>query len=110
MKISTTLISIDGLTNKLLTVSVGLGLASANKKWLLKGQLQYTNGQLNQFTSNNNLIASFTADRELTKKLRWNIALTANNFKYGNELAPPNTLINGSYLESNVKSGFVYSF
>ncbi|HRI24390.1 MAG TPA: hypothetical protein PLZ45_06915 [Ferruginibacter sp.] len=99
-----------GITNKLFTVSSGLGLSSANKKWQFKGQLQYSLGRLNQFSGNSNFIAGFTADRELSAKLHWSIALTANNFKYGDELAPPPALINSHYLESNVKSGFVYSF
>lgn len=100
----------NGTSNKLFTVSAGLRVSSANKKWEFKGQLQYTSGKLNQFTSNSNFIAGLTVNRELTKKLNWTITLTANNFKYGNELAPPAALVNNSYLESNIKSGFVYSF
>ena len=100
----------SGTRNKLFTIAAGLGVSSLNKKWQFKGQLQYTIGKLNQFTNNNNFIAGFSADRQLSKKLQWNIALTVNNFKYGNELDPPVNLINSSYLESNVKTGFVYSF
>jgi len=100
----------SGTVNKLFTISSGLGLVSENKKWQFKGQLQYTIGKLNQFTGNRSFIAGITADRALAAKLHWNIALTANNFKYGDELAPPATLINSNYLESNVKTGFVYSF
>ena len=99
-----------GTTTKLFTISTGLGVSTINKKWQFKGQLQYMIGKLNQFTGNHNLIAGFSANRQLSKKLQWNIGVTANSFKYGNELAPPANLENSSYLESTLKSGFVYSF
>ena len=92
------------------TLSTGLEFSSKNKKWQFKAQLQYAIGKLNQFSSNNNLIAGFSADREITKKLKWNLAVTGNSFKYGDELSPPVSLVNSHYLESTLKTGFVYSF
>ena len=99
-----------GNINKMFTMSTGLGFSSKNKKWQFKAQLQYAIGKLNQFSSNNNLIAGFSADREITKKLKWNLAVTGNSFKYGDELSPPVSLVNSHYLESTLKTGFVYSF
>ena len=90
----------------LTTVSTGLSMPAAKKKMRLRGQLQYTLGKLNSFSSNNNLIASCNIDYKLTKQLTWNTFLTTNYFKYGNEILP-----NGaSYLESTCRTGFQYRF
>ena len=90
----------------LTTVSTGLSMPAAKKKMSLRGQLQYTLGKLNSFSSNNNLIASCNIDYKLTKQLTWNTFLTTNYFKYGNEILP-----NGaSYLESTCRTGFQYRF
>lgn len=91
---------------KLFTVSSALSMSAAKKKLRLRGQLQYTLGKLNNFSSNNNLIASCNIDLTITKKLSWNTFLTTNYFKYGNEIAP-----NGArYLESMSRTGFQYRF
>ena len=90
----------------LTTVSTGLSMPAAKKKMRLRGQLQYTLGKLNSFSSNNNLIASCNIDYKLAKQLTWNTFLTTNYFKYGNEILP-----NGaSYLESTCRTGFQYRF
>jgi hypothetical protein len=90
----------------LFTVSSALSMTAAKKKLRLRGQLQYTNGKLNNFSSSNNLIASCNVDFKITKKLSWNTFLTTNYFKYGNEITP-----NGAnYLESMSRTGFQYSF
>ncbi len=90
----------------LFTVSSALSMTAAKKKLRLRGQLQYTLGKLNSFSSNNNLIASCNVDFKITKKLSWNTFLTSNYFKYGNEIIP-----NGAnYLESMSRTGFQYSF
>ncbi len=91
---------------KLFTVSSALSMSAANKKLRFRGQLQYTFGKLNSFSSNNNLIASCNIDLAITKKLSWNTFLTTNYFKYGNEIVP-----NGvNYLESMSRTGFQYRF
>jgi len=87
-------------------VSSALSMSAAKKKLRLRGQLQYTLGKLNSFSSNNNLIASCNIDLAITKKLSWNTFLTTNYFKYGNEIVP-----NGAnYLESMSRTGFQYRF
>ncbi|MGB5007072.1 MAG: hypothetical protein WBO39_09030, partial [Ferruginibacter sp.] len=86
--------------------STALSMQAAKKKLKLRGQLQYTLGKLNSFSSNNNLIASCNIDLVITKKLNWNTFLTTNYFKYGNEIIP-----NGAnYLETTCRTGFQYRF
>lgn len=90
----------------LLTISAGLSKPVAKKKVQLKGQLQYTLGKLNSFSSNNNLIASCNIDWKITKKLSWSTFLTSNYFKYGNEITP-----NGAnYLETTCRTGLQLKF
>ena len=91
---------------KLFTISSALSMQAAKKKLKLRGQLQYTLGKLNSFSSNNNLIASCNIDLKLTKKLNWNTFLTTNYFKYGNEITP----VGANYLESTCRTGFQYRF
>ncbi len=91
---------------KLFTVSSALSMSAAKKKLRLRGQLQYTLGKLNSFSSNNNLIASCNIDLAITKKLSWNTFLTTNYFKYGNEIVPTGA----NYLESMSRTGFQYRF
>ena len=81
-------------------------MPAAKKKMRLRGQLQYTLGKLNSFSSSNNLIASCNIDFKLTKKLTWATFLTTNYFKYGNEITP-----NGAnYTETSCRTGFQYRF
>ncbi len=98
------------LANTLITLSSSLSMPIAKKKIQLRGQLQYTIGKINTFTSNNNLIASCNIDCKLGKKLTWSSFLTTNYFRYGNELAPPTTLDGANYLESTLRTGFQYKF
>ncbi len=97
---------VPGVKMSLLTISSALSMSAAKKKIKLRGQLQYTLGKLNSFSSNNNLIASCNLDYMITKKLSWNTYLTTNYFKYGNEIVP-----NGAnYLESTCRTGLQYRF
>jgi hypothetical protein len=90
----------------LATLSAALSMQAAKKKMRLRGQLQYTLGKLNSFSSSNNLIASCNIDYKLTKKLTWATYLTTNYFKYGNEITP-----NGAnYVETGCRTGFQYRF
>ena len=90
----------------LLTLSSGLAFPAAKNKLRLRGQIQYTLGKLNSFSSNNNFIASCNIDYKLTKKITWATFFSTNYFKYGNEITP-----NGAnYLESNIRTGFQYRF
>ena len=90
----------------LFTLSAGLAMPAAKNKLRLRGQLQYTLGKLNSFSSNNNLIASCNVDVKIGKKLTWTSFMSTNYFKYGNEITPNNA----NYLESNVRTGFQYRF
>ncbi len=97
---------VPGARITLATLSAALSTEAAKKKLKLRGQLQYTLGKLNSFSSSNNLIASCNIDLKLTKKLNWNTFLTTNYFKYGNEIVP-----NGArYLETGCRTGFQYRF
>jgi hypothetical protein len=97
------------LKNTLLTIGAGLGTPLFHKKAQLKSQLQYTLGKINAYSPNHNLVAALNFDYKLTKKLGWNVLLSGNYFKYGNELAP--TWPGGPrYLETNYRTGFTYKF
>lgn len=95
--------------NSLLTFSSSIGFPIAKKKVQLKGQLQYTIGKINTFTSNKNLIASCNIDWKIDKKISWNTFLSTNYFKYGDELGSV-PLIGANYLESNLRTGLQYKF
>jgi len=101
--------SMPGFKNSLITLSGGIGSPVFKKKAQLRGQLQYTIGKVQAFTSNNNLVASMSMDYKLNKKLSWNIFLSTNYFKYGNELVVP-ALIGANYLESVCRTGLLYKF
>lgn len=96
--------------NTMLTVSTAVTAPALHKKLQVRGQLQYSMGKLNQFTANNNWIASCNMDYQLSKKLVWNIYLASNYFRYGDELTPPATLEGARYLESNYRTGLQYKF
>ena len=102
--------TLPSVKNTLLTFSSSLTAPAFKKKMQLRGQSQYTIGKLNNFTSNKNLIASLNMDYKLAKKLTWNIFLTTNSFKYGNELVPPVSLDGANYLESTYRTGLQYKF
>jgi hypothetical protein len=102
-------ISVPSVKNTLITFSTGLAMPVAKKKVQLRGQLQYTIGKLNSYSSNNNFIASCNIDWKLNKKLTWNSFLSTNYFKYGNELIIP-SLLGANYLESTLRTGFQYKF
>jgi hypothetical protein len=98
--------SVPGVKTTLTTISSGLSLPVAKKKIRLRGQLQYTIGKLDSFSSNKNFIASCNVDVKLNKKLTWATYMTFNSFKYGNEITP-----NGAaYLESTLRTGLQYRF
>ena len=97
---------VPGAKITLATISSALSTNLAKKKLKLRGQLQYTIGKLNSFSSNNNLIASCNVDYKINKKLTWSTYLTTNYFKYGNEIIP-----NGAnYVETTSRTGFQYRF
>lgn len=90
----------------MLTISSALGTSAFKKKLMLRGQLQYTLGKLNSYSSNKNFIASCNVDWKMTKKLTWTTFLSTNKYKYGNEINPAGA----NYLESTCRSGFQYRF
>ncbi len=97
---------VPGAKITMATLSTALSMQAAKKKLKLRGQLQYTLGKLNSFSSNNNVIASCNIDLVITKKLNWNTFLTTNYFKYGNEIIPNAA----RYLETTCRTGFQYRF
>ncbi|HMD01112.1 MAG TPA: hypothetical protein VKH37_13205, partial [Ferruginibacter sp.] len=97
---------VPGAKISLTTISSGLALPVAKKKVKLRGQLQYTIGKTDTFSSNKNFIASCNVDVKLHKKLTWATYMTTNFFKYGNEIIPNDA----KYLESTIRTGIVYNF
>jgi hypothetical protein len=95
--------------NTLATISSSLGIPLQKNKIQLRGQLQYTMGKIQNYTANNNIIASCTIDWKLNKKLTWNSFMSTNYFKYGNELVIP-SLIGANYFESTLRTGLQYKF
>ncbi|MCW3073615.1 MAG: hypothetical protein JWP69_684 [Flaviaesturariibacter sp.] len=102
--------TLPSVKNTLLTFSSSISSPAFKKKMMLRGQVQYTLGKLNTFTSNKNMIASANMDYKLAKKLTWNVFLSTNYFKYGDELAPPVSLDGANYLESTYRTGLQYKF
>jgi hypothetical protein len=98
--------SVPGFKLTLITFSAGMGTPAFKKKANLRTQLQYNYSKTNSFKNNNNIIASLNCDWKLSDKLNWTTFISTNNFKYGNEITPNNA----SYLESNVRTGFLYRF
>ena len=92
----------------ILSASSSLGINFPKKKINLRGQLQYNRTAINVFTASNNIIATLGADYKITKQLKWNISMTGNFNKYGNELG--STLIGASYLESTLRTALQYRF
>jgi hypothetical protein len=102
--------AMPSVKNSVITFSSGLSTPAIRKKMQIKAQLQYSIGKINSYTSNNNLVASCNMDYGITKRLTWNVYLSTNYFKYGNELAPPASLEGANYLESNYRTGLQYKF
>lgn len=98
-----------GFKLQLASLSAGLAAPFLKDKLKWRGQLQYTIGKVASFTKNNNVIASMTADYNLSKKVNWNTFLSTNYFKYGNELSIT-ALVGANYLESTVRTGFTYKW
>lgn len=103
-------IDLPYIKNTLITLSSSVTASAAKKKMQLRGQLQYTIGNLNSFSSNKNLVASCNMGYKLSKKLTWNVLLSTNYYRYGNELAPPTSLDGANYLESNYRTGLQFKF
>ncbi len=95
-----------GFKTALLTLSSGISFSAAQKKLRLRGQLQYTLGKNNSFSSSNNFIASANIDWKLNERLTWSNFMGSNYYKYGNEITPAGA----SYLESNLRTGLQYRF
>jgi hypothetical protein len=101
--------SVQSFKNTLFTITGGAGFNAFKNKAGFKSELQYTIGKLSGYSSNKNLLASFSMDYKLTKKLLWTIFLSNNRFRYGNELLP--SAPDGTrYQESNYRTGLQYKF
>ena len=98
--------SVPGFKLTLITFSAGASMQAAKKKMNLRAQLQYNYSKTSSFKNNNNIIATLSDDWKISDRVTWNIFISTNQFKYGNEITPNNA----SYLESNVRTGFLYRF
>lgn len=98
--------SVPGFKLTLITFSAGVSAQAAKKKMNLRAQLQYNYSKTSSFKNNNNIIATLSDDWKISDRVTWNIYISTNHFKYGNEIIPNNA----SYLESNVRTGFLYRF
>lgn len=95
---------------KIVSASSSISWNRPKKKINFRGQLLYNTTTINPFTANKNLLATLGADYKITKKLSWNTSMTANLFKYGNELNPQPQLLGASYLESTLRTSLQYRF
>ncbi len=101
--------ALPGFTNKLFTITTGLGFDAFKSKANFKTDLQYTLGKLSGYSANKNLQASLHMKYQLTKKLAWNVFLSGNHFRYGDELMP--SAPDGTrYRETNYRTGLQYKF
>ncbi len=98
--------SLDTFKMRLMTISAGLNFSAAKKKMNFRSQVQYTSSKTNNFSNNNNVIASLNHDWKMSDRLTWTTFLCSNTFKYGNEIIPNNA----SYWETNIRTGFQYRF
>jgi hypothetical protein len=99
---------LPGFVMQLFTIGTGVSAPLYKNKIRWKGQVQYTIGNNQGFTNNNNLVFSAATDIALTKKLNWNISANSNLFQYGNELVGPVVLNGANYLESFIRTGINY--
>jgi len=95
-----------GFKMTLVTFSSGLSMPMAKNKINFRAQAQYHYTKNNSFKNNNNLVGSANIDWKLTKKLTWNVFLSSNYYKYGDEVSPTGA----KYLESNFRTGLQYRF
>ena len=104
--------NISSLPAKLSIVSASssLGWNFPKKKVNLRGQLLYNITSIDPFTASNNILATIGGDCKINKKLTWNLSMTANLYKYGNELSPPLSLMGAGYMESTLRTALLYSF
>jgi hypothetical protein len=94
----------------IVSASSSLGWSFPKKKLNLRGQLMYNITTVDPFTASNNIMATIGGDCKITQKLTWNLSMTANLYKYGNELSPPVSLMAASYLESTLRTALLYRF
>lgn len=94
------------ITNSMISATSNFGIPLAKNKITAKGQLVFTYNELNGISQGNNIIATAGADWSLSKKLKWNLSMTGNFFKYSNSFFPPNA----RYLESTLRTALMYSF
>lgn len=92
------------------TLSTSMGWNFPKQHINTRGQFQYSNTIVNDFSPDKNLMVTLGADCNITKRLIWNTSLTVNLFKYGDELSPPASLIGASYRENIFKTAILYKF
>jgi hypothetical protein len=93
-------------TVSMISFTSNIGIPLAKNKFTAKGQLVYTYNETNGSSAGNNIIATAGADWMVTKKLKWNLSMTGNLFKYSSNFFSPNA----QYLESTLKTALMYSF
>ena len=95
---------------RIYTLSTSMGYNFTKQKISVKGQLQYNITTIDPFSASKNLMVTLGADMILTSKLTWNTSMSANLFKYGDELSPPTALLGARYMESILKTALLYKF
>ena len=93
----------------IISISTSLSRNFPEKKINIRGQLMYSNATIGSFTPSNNITATLGADYKITKKLSWNISMTGNFNKYGDELMT-SVPIGANYLESTLRTALQYRF
>jgi len=94
------------LITNLYSATGNISIPIAKKKITGKGQLMYTYNESNGNSGGNNILATAGADWNINKKIKWNLSMTGNLFKYGNTFIPPNA----QYLESTIRTSLMYRF
>jgi hypothetical protein len=94
----------------IVSVSSSLGYNFPKKKINLRGQLLFSITTIDPNTAGKNLLATLGADFKLSKKLSWNTNMTANLYRYGNELSNTPPLLGAGYLESTLRTSLQYRF
>ncbi|MEQ1625142.1 MAG: hypothetical protein ABL870_10650, partial [Sediminibacterium sp.] len=92
--------------NSMFSATSNVGIPLAKDKIKATGQLMYTYNVLNGISQGNNIIATAGCDWNISKKMKWNLSLIGNLFKYSSAFTPPNA----QYLESTLRTSLVYSF
>ncbi|OIR14217.1 hypothetical protein GALL_46780 [mine drainage metagenome] len=94
------------MTTSLYSLTANGSIPTAKNKLIVKGQLMFTHNQTDGSNAGNNVLATVGGDWNITTKLKWNLSMTGNLFKYSNIFIPPNA----QYLETTLRTSLMYRF